>query len=36
MHIQDIDECNWLRQKFEEGAFDEPTKKHKIHTYDRL
>jgi len=36
MHIQNLEECNWIREKFEEGAFDEISKKQKLQSYDRL
>lgn len=36
MHIQSLEECNWIREKFEEGAYEEPTKKHQLQSYDRL
>lgn len=36
MHIQDVEECNWIRNKFERGAFDVQTKAHKLQSYDRL
>ena len=36
MHIQNFDECNWIREKIEEECFEEPTNKEKLHAYDRL
>lgn len=36
MHIMDYDECNWIREKFEEGYMDELPKEKKIQAYDRL
>ena len=36
MHIQSTEECNWIRQKFEKGAFEETSKHDKLHAYDRL
>jgi len=36
MHIQDTEQCNWIRNKFEKGAFDEPTKQQKLQSFDRL
>ena len=36
MHIQDFDECNWIREKIEEQCFQEPSDKMLLHAYDRL
>lgn len=36
MHIQDVDECNWIRARFEKDVFEEPDNKHKLQSYDRL
>lgn len=36
MHIQDVDECNWIRERFEEHVGDTPTEKELLHSYDRL
>ena len=36
MHISNIEEANWIREKFEEGIYEEPSRKYKLQTYDRL
>ncbi|CAI2374917.1 unnamed protein product [Moneuplotes crassus] len=36
MHMQNVEQCNWLREKFEEQAFDTPDKESIVHAYDRL
>lgn len=35
MHIQNSDECNWIREKFEEGAFKEESKENLLQSFDR-
>lgn len=36
MHIQDVDECNWIREIFEEGSTEKTSKEKKLQIYDRL
>jgi 2-oxoglutarate dehydrogenase E1 component len=36
MHIPSFEECNWIREKFEEQAFDKPDKDKMIYAYDKL
>jgi 2-oxoglutarate dehydrogenase E1 component len=36
MHIMDVEQCNWIREKFEEGYMDVQSKEKRIQAYDRL
>jgi 2-oxoglutarate dehydrogenase E1 component len=36
MHMQNIEECNWMREKFEESINEQPSKEHLLQSYDRI
>jgi 2-oxoglutarate dehydrogenase E1 component len=36
MHIQNVEECNWIREQIEEKVDERPSDKELLHCYDRL